>query len=152
LDQLKTRAGMKNTFVAKKTITIHAPVSNVWDALTKPEMIKQYFFGTDTETDWKKGSPIFFRGQWEGKSYEDKGTILDIIPNKLIQYDYWSSFSGKPDIPENYATVTYQLSSEKEETTLTITQDGINTVEQRDHSESNWANVLNGLKKLVEKK
>jgi uncharacterized protein YndB with AHSA1/START domain len=59
---------MKNTFVAKATITIHAPTSKVWEALTKPEIIKQYLFGTTVTTDWRVGSPITYEGIWEGKA------------------------------------------------------------------------------------
>jgi uncharacterized protein YndB with AHSA1/START domain len=55
-----------------KSITINAPRQTVWDAITKPELIKKYFFGTNTVTTWKVGTPIFFRGEWEGKPYEDK--------------------------------------------------------------------------------
>lgn len=141
---------MKTKFIASKTVIVKASVSKVWEALTKPELIKKYFFGTDASTDWKKGSPIFFRGEWEGKPYEDKGTILDIIPEKMVKYSYWSSFSGVPDVPENYANITYELSSKDGVTTLTITQDGLDSEERKTHSESNWGMVLDNLKKLIE--
>jgi uncharacterized protein YndB with AHSA1/START domain len=141
---------MKTKFIASKTVAVKAPVSKVWEALTKPELIKKYFFGTEASTDWKKGSPIFFRGEWEGKAYEDKGVILDIIPEKMVKYSYWSSFSGTPDIPENYANVTYELSPNDGVTTLTITQDGLDSEERKTHSESNWGMVLENLKKLIE--
>lgn len=141
---------MKNNMVLNKSVTVKAPASKVWDALTKPELIKAYFFGTDTVTDWKKGSPIFFRGTWEGKAYEDKGTILDVEPMKKIRYNYWSSFSGMEDIPENYANVTYALNPAADGTVLTVTQDGIVSKESLEHSEANWGMILEGLKKLVE--
>jgi predicted dithiol-disulfide oxidoreductase (DUF899 family) len=32
---------------AKVSITLDAPAAKIWDHLTKPELIKQYFFGTD---------------------------------------------------------------------------------------------------------
>ena len=141
---------MKTKFIASKTVVVKASVSKVWEALTKPELIKKYFFGTEASTDWKKGSPIFFRGEWEGKPYEDKGTILDIIPEKMVKYSYWSSFAGTPDIPENYANITYELSANDGVTTLTITQDGLDSEERKTHSESNWSMVLDNLKKLIE--
>lgn len=58
--------------------TIDAPASEVWSALITPETIKQYFFGSEVETDWEEGSPITFRGEYEGKHYEDKGEIRDV--------------------------------------------------------------------------
>jgi hypothetical protein len=113
-------------------------------------MIKQYFFGTNTVTDWKKGSPMYFRGEWEGKPYEDKGTILEIVLEKLVQYNYWSSMSGTPDLPENYATIRYELIRKDTKTVLSIVQDGIASEEQQKHSEENWRIVMGGMKKLVE--
>ena len=56
----------------KTSIIINAPAAQVWKALTDPAIIKQYFFGTNVETDWKKGSPITWTGEWEGKTYQDK--------------------------------------------------------------------------------
>jgi|SRR5690606_1011028 len=141
---------MEQKLTLRKTFRLKAPVAKVWDALTKPELIKVYFYGTDTETDWKKGSPIYFRGSWEGVDYVDKGTILDIKPQELIRYNYWSSMSGTEDIPENYAIITYELTPVADGTILTVTQDGILSKEKLEHSETNWTQVIEGLRKLVE--
>jgi len=143
---------MKNKIKAHASINIHAPVSKVWNALTKPEIIKQYFFGTDTITDWKPGSPIKFKGEWQGKSYEDKGTIIDVQKNKLIKYDYWSSMSGIEDKPENYVIITYQLSGEDGNVALKLSQENIPDEKTKTHSEENWNKVLKGLKKVAEEK
>ena len=129
---------------------IDAPVTKVWEALTTPEIIKQYFFGTNTITDWKVGSPLIFKGEWQGKSYEDKGTILDIKPGKLLRYDYWSSMSGIEDKPENYVIVTYELSPDEKGTTLTVSQENIPDEKMKEHSEQNWKTVLKNLKDLLE--
>jgi uncharacterized protein YndB with AHSA1/START domain len=143
---------MKNKLTGKASININAPAEEVWDALTTPEIIKKYFFGTNAISDWKVGSPIVFRGVWEGKQYEDKGTILKSIPNKLFQYKYWSSMSGIEDMPENYQTITYELSEkDNNKTTLTITQENIPDEKTKEHSEKNWRKVLSDLKNLLEK-
>src|SRR5579864_2724209 len=133
------------------SVTIHAPKSKVWNALTDPQQIKKYLFGTETITDWKVGSSIIFRGEWEGKAYQDKGTILKIEKEKVLKYNYWSSFSGIEDKPENYANITYALEDHNGNTIFHLTQDGIKTKEARDHSEQNWKMVLNSLKDLLEK-
>jgi uncharacterized protein YndB with AHSA1/START domain len=142
---------MTTKFTARASITIKSSPANVWKALTDPAMIKQYLFGTDVVSDWKEGSQITYKGVWEGKTYEDKGIILRIKPEELLETNYWTSFSNLPDSPENYQKVAYQLSRQEENTVLTITQDGIPTDEARAHSEANWAMVLNSLKKLLEK-
>lgn len=141
---------MKNNITATAKIKINAPSSKVWEALTNPELIRKYFFGTEAHSDWKEGSPLTFKGVWEGKSYEDKGTILKSVPNQLLQYNYWSSMSGIEDRPENYVIITYELNEKNEETTLTITQENIPTQQMKNHSEENWKKVLKGLKELVE--
>jgi len=141
---------MNNKFTAQATTLVNAPASKVWDALTSPSLIKQYLFGTEVTSDWKVGSPITYRGEWEGKSYEDKGEILQIEPDKLLVSTFWSSLAGLPDLPENYKTVRYELSPEGSRTKLTITQDNNATQEEADHSTQNWTTVLDKLKELLE--
>lgn len=142
---------MKDTFTATAKVTIKVDAARVWDALTNPKLIKRYLFGTDAKSDWKVGSSITYTGVWEGKTYEDKGTILELVPNRLLKSTYWSSFSGKPDTPENYNMVTYALSQNGRETTLTVTQDNNPTRESADHSTENWKKVLAAMKDLLEK-
>ena len=141
---------MTQKLTLKKSINIKAPTSKVWDALTNPELIKIYFFGTDCISDWKKGSPILYKGVWEGKPYEDKGNILDIEKEKLIHYNYWSSFSQTADIPENYSEIKYELSTDNDETVFTIIQGGFKTQETLDHSDKNWGYIMEGMKKMLE--
>ncbi len=141
---------MNNKFVAKATITINAPASTIWDALTQPELIKQYLFGTQVTTDWRVGSPITYEGIWEGKAYKDKGVILQAEPGKLLVSTFFFFLSGLPDIPENYQTVRYDLSAEGGGTRLTITQDNNATQEDANHSAQNWNMVLEGMKKIIE--
>jgi uncharacterized protein YndB with AHSA1/START domain len=141
---------MKN-IMAKESTTINVPASRVWEALTNPELIKQYFFGTYASSDWKEGSPITFTGEWEGKQYEDKGTIMRIRPGKMLRYNFWSSMSGVEDKEENYIIITYELEESNNSTSVTITQQNIPTEEMKEHSEENWRKVLEGLKRLLER-
>lgn len=140
---------MKN-IIAKESIKVNAPAERVWAALIQPEQIKKYFFGTYASSDWTEGSPITFEGEWEGKKYKDKGTILKVEPGKMLRYNFWSSMSGIEDKPENYVIITYDLSEQGGYTTLDITQQNIPTEEMKEHSEQNWKRVLEGLKTLVE--
>jgi uncharacterized protein YndB with AHSA1/START domain len=143
---------MKNELIARAEVTIDAPARKVWDGLTKPELVKKYFFGTDLRTDWVVGQPIVFTGEWEGKSYEDHGHVMEFKPFSLIRYNYWSSFSGKEDKAENYANITYSLREENGKTHLEITQDHVQDEKTKEHSENNWKMVLNSLKELLEDK
>ncbi|MDP1800220.1 MAG: SRPBCC family protein [Bacteroidota bacterium] len=141
---------MKSDISVKVSAVINRPISDVWEALTKPEIIKQYFFGADTITDWRIGGSIVFKGEWEGRSYEDKGIVLRFETNKILQYNYWSSMSGIEDTPENYVTISYFLSSENGKTSLTISQENIPNEKMKEHSGQNWKKVLNSLKILLE--
>jgi uncharacterized protein YndB with AHSA1/START domain len=51
--------------IAKATIFINVPADKVWNALTNPEVIKQYMFGTTVVSDWKEGIQLF--GKASGK-------------------------------------------------------------------------------------
>jgi uncharacterized protein YndB with AHSA1/START domain len=143
---------MAEKFSMKAEIVIKATPAKVWEALTKPELIKQYFFGVDVVTDWKVGSPIIYRGMWQEKPFEDKGAVLAVDPGRFMHTNYWSSFSGVPDAPENYQNVIYVIAPEGDDAArLTVTQDNIPTEEAKKHSEENWKTVLEGMKKLLEK-
>jgi len=142
---------MEQKLVSKSSTIINAPVNKVWEALTNPSLIKQYLFGTNTITDWKKGSPITYEGEWQGKSYKDKGVIVDIITEKLLHTTYWSSMSGKEDRPENYNNVLYEVEEQNGGTLVTISQDNIKDEKELEHMNQNWGIVLDSMKKLLEK-
>ncbi len=142
---------MNANLVAKASITINAPSGKVWNALVKPEAIKQNMFGTTVVTDWREGGAIIWKGEWQGKPYEDKGVILQFKPGRTLAYSHFSPLSGVPDTPENYHTVTVELSVEQNQTRVSLAQDHNATEEERQHSEKNWGMMLNALKDFVEK-
>lgn len=142
---------MTTSFTAKKHITINAAADAVWEALTDPAKVKQYMFGTEMQTDWQIGSPITWKGEWKGETYEDKGEVLAVEPHKLLRMTYWSSMGGTEDKPENYRTVTYELTERAGTTILTVAQDNNASKEEADSvAENNWGPVLEGIKKVAE--
>ncbi len=140
---------MTNT-TAKAAITINASADAVWNALTDPQLVKQYMFGTDVTSDWQQGSSVTYRGKWEGKPYEDKGTILEIIPGQKIVMTYYSSMSGEPDAPENYTKITYSLKTEGDKTVLEVITDNNKDEAGAKKSEENWQYILQTIKALLE--
>lgn len=141
---------MAENFIARATITIEAGTAKVWDALTSPALIKQYLFGTEVSSEWRVGSSITYRGEWEGKSYEDKGTILEMVPGKRLKSTYWSSMSGLPDRAENYNTIVWELESREGRTVLSLTQDNNASRESAAHAGENWKMVLAKIKEILE--
>jgi uncharacterized protein YndB with AHSA1/START domain len=109
--------------VATADIEIHAPPTKVWSALTDPEQIKQYMFGSQVVTDWRRGSQIVWTGEYEGKKYEDKGEILEIEPERRLKVTHFSPLSGREDLAENYHTLLYELEERGGMTRLLLSQD-----------------------------
>ena len=138
--------------IAHANTAIDAPTSRVWEALTSPELIKQYMFGTEAVSEWREGSPIVWKGELRGRRYEDKGVILRMEKERLISYSHFSPLSGKEDLPDNYHTVTIEISAEGRQTRVTLSQDNNSTEEDRRHSEENWRMMLENMKKLLENK
>jgi uncharacterized protein YndB with AHSA1/START domain len=137
--------------VATAETEIEAPPSKVWTALTDPDQIEKYMFGSHVVTDWKPGSSIVWKGEYEGKKYEDKGEILEVEPERRLKLTHFSPLSGQEDLPENYHTLVYELESHGPKTRLALSQDGNPTEEAAKHSRENWEKMLSGLKEVVEK-
>jgi uncharacterized protein YndB with AHSA1/START domain len=137
--------------VSTASATINAPVAKVWDAFVNPDTIKQDMFGAQATSDWKEGSPITWKGEYEGKSYEDKGVIQKLQPEKLLQYTHYSPLAGKPDTPENYHTVTVALQPQGDKTDVSLSQDNNPDEEARQHTGKFWQDMLDRVKEIVEK-
>lgn len=143
---------MEKNLVAKAAVMMNAPAYKVWEALTDPESIKQYLFGAEIITDWKKGSKIVYKGVYQDRPYEDKGKILKVDPPNHLQITHWSPLSGTEDRPENYHQVDYELTPESDKVTLvTITQDNNSSPEEQEQNSKFWQTVLDGMKTLVER-
>ena len=133
------------------SVTIDAPIREVWDAITMPERIKKWFFGVETRSEWTPGSELVHTGQWQGRPYSDKGTILRIEPPHLLEHTHWSELSGLPDEPENYEEVTWRLEELDAGTRLTVSERNLASEEARAMSEQSWRTVLDELKRLLER-
>jgi uncharacterized protein YndB with AHSA1/START domain len=133
------------------SLDIDVSVDAVWHALTNPDQIKLYMHGADTVTDWVVGQPIVWRGEWQGKPYEDKGVILAFEPQTLLSYTHWSPLGGSEDKPENYHTVTYELRGDATKTNLRLTQSNNPTQAAADSMATNaWGPMMQNFKELLE--
>ena len=141
---------MPTDLVISKSIDIFSPATKVWDVLTNPEMITQYFTGAETVTSWQVGREITFTHVYEGKEFKNKGVILNFEPNKLLRYTYWTFFSNTEDKPENYTTITYDLTGVSDKTQLRLTQTNFKNAEWYEALEIGWDQVLEKMKQLAE--
>jgi len=142
---------MTKGLIANASTTISAPSADVWQALVTPAAIKEYMFGTTVTSDWVVGSPIVWKGEWQGRAYEDKGIILQVVPERVLEYSHFSPLAGVPDVPESYHIVTVELSTDGERTRVTLSQDNNPTEQAREHSEKNWGMMLAALKQFLER-
>jgi uncharacterized protein YndB with AHSA1/START domain len=98
-----------------------------------------------------RGCPIAWTGEWQSRAYEDKGIILQIIRERLLEFSHFSPLDGTADLPENYHIVTVHLSSDgAQQTRVSLHQDNNLTDTARERAEANWSLMLAGLKDFVE--
>jgi uncharacterized protein YndB with AHSA1/START domain len=145
------KGGVMKDYVAVAETTIDATPVRVWSALTDPAEIEQYMFGSKVVTDWEPGSRIVWRGEYEGKRYEDHGEILEVEPEKRLVMTHYSPLNGKEDAPENYHRLAYELEEVDGETRLQLSQDNNASAEEAEHSKGNWEKMLEGLKSVIER-
>ena len=142
--------------IAQASVVIDAPRARIWDALTVPELMREYFFGATVSTDWQPGGSITFTGEWNGKPYQDKGEILTFQPQDELSYSHWSHLNGAADAPENYHVITIRLSESVGGTTVSLVQSNLTGgIKESDRTnrgeyEAAWKAMLEGLKKTVE--
>lgn len=148
-----------STLFVENTITIKAPAATVWDLLVNPQQTKKYMFGCETVSDWKVGSPLLWKGVYEGNEMVFvKGDIVAIEPGKLLVYTVIDPNSTTiPDVPENYLTVTYALAEDNGQTVLTVSQgdfatvaDGEKRYKETYNNGDGWNPILVQIKALAE--
>ena len=133
------------------SITINASLQKVWDTLIQAEFVKLWQYGSDLQTNWEVGSKIKFVTEWEGKIFEQWGTVLEFTPTSKLRY---SLFAPRPDLedkPENYFEMIYTLTSNNGQTKLEIIQEDNrpNAVQEDKQGEENP--ILMMLKQIAEK-
>jgi uncharacterized protein YndB with AHSA1/START domain len=141
---------MEREHVSRASIEIEASRAAVWDALVNPATAKEYLFGAKVHSDWNEGSPITFTGQFNGRSYHEKGTILQYQPERLLQYSHWSDLEQLPDIQENYRHWTFRIESGSSGVVLSVVEDNIPDDTKRARSDDFWSGVLTTIKRIVE--
>src|SRR6266508_3236542 len=97
---------MVETLVARVSLSINAPRATVWDALVDPEKIKQYIFVTEVVSEWREGSSIVWKSEYQNKNLEIRGTILRLesqrvarvrpVPSDLSLLQSYSFAGGLP--------------------------------------------------------
>jgi uncharacterized protein YndB with AHSA1/START domain len=145
----KARVAGGNVAVAE--VVVEATPEEVWDVITSPEPRPEVMFGAETVTNWQVGGPISWRGEWQGKPFEDHGEVLEFEPARRLVVTHYSPMTGQPDIPENYHTVTYTITPHERGARVTLEQDNNETPEAAENSAKNWVQALEGVRTVAER-
>ena len=137
--------------VVEVDTTIAAPPAKVWKAMQQGAM----FPGTTIETDWKIGHPITFKGEWEGRSFTDRGEIQSLAEPTELSFTHWSDNAKTGKRPPSWHVVNYRLEPSGSGTRVTLSQ--FNEGEKQDVDDKtksefrkNWEMMLDGLKQAAE--
>ena len=134
-------------------VKILAPASKVWLALTVPDLVKQWQYGADLLTTWEPGTPIIFRNEWNGQTFEQSGTVIEFTPESRLKYSLFAPRPDLQDIPEHHFYMTYELSESGEATSVLFRQEDPRPSPPDESSEGEEGpDVLSLLKELVEVK
>ena len=123
---------------------IRTTPAKLWEALTNPDFIQQYFFGCRNTSTWQVGDAIESRDPEGELSW--KGTILKSIPEREVVF----TFDHLTDEPPS--TVRYSIEPQGEMVQLTITHEDFQEVSAiRDRVKNGWPGIIEGIKSLLEK-
>jgi uncharacterized protein YndB with AHSA1/START domain len=132
------------------SVFINASLDRVWNALTKPEKVKLWQYGSDLITTWEVGSKIEFVTEWEGQIFKQWGKVLEMKQNEVIKYSLFAPSLNIEDRPENYFIMKYVLTPKNGQTKLEIIKEDNrpNAVQEESQGEENP--ILQSLKNIVE--
>lgn len=146
---------MNKELFVNDQITLNANAATVWDALINPDLTQKYMYGISIHSDWKVGSPVLWIMTIDGNELVIvKGDVIQIEPEKYLEYTVFDPNMGIEDKASNYLTVTYELSYADSKTTLSVTQGDFakveNTLARYDDTVRGWGHALKGIKEIVE--
>jgi uncharacterized protein YndB with AHSA1/START domain len=127
---------------------IRTTPAKLWEALTRPQLIRQYWFGVAIECDWKKGSPWKIVAP-DGRVF-DKGEILEIDPPRRMAIRWTNEW--KPEFKlEGPSRCTFELAQVDNAVKLTLTHE-IEVSESKLIAavSAAWPLTLSNLKSLLE--
>ena len=136
----------KSTFVY--VTFIRTTPERLWSALTTPEFMKQYWFGSHIEADWERGRP--WKMRFPDGRVADAGEILECDPPRRLVLKWRNEF--RPELKaEGDAQCVIELEPEPDAVKLTITH-CIDCAESKFIAavSNGWPKILSNLKSLLE--
>lgn len=129
-------------------VFIRTTPEKLWNAITTPEMTKQYFYGTAVQSDWKVGSSVRHMGP-NGQVNLD-GKVLEAVPGKRLVTTF-AAVHDPASAKDRPSRVTWEIQPLGEVCKLTLTHDDFDGITKTYESTGpGWNPVLSGLKTLLE--
>lgn len=129
-------------------IYIRTTPEKLWNAITRPDMTRQYFHGTAVESDWKMGSVV--RHIQDNGEVALEGQILEIVPQKKLVTTF-AMVHNPASAKDRPSRVTWEILQLGEVCKLTLTHDDFDGItETYKQVGPGWNPVLSGLKTLLE--
>ena len=130
------------------TTYIKTTPQKLWDALTNREFMKQYWFGTYCESEWKTGSSwkmVHADGQ-----ITDAGEIIESTPPKRLVIKWRHEW--KPELKaEGYSRCIFEIEPVENVVKLTVTHGMDREATKFIEAVSvGWPKILSNLKSLLE--
>ncbi len=76
-------------------VTVAATPAQVWAALTEPDTVRRYYFGTAPRTTWEVGAPIDFVD--EDGDAQITGVVLEFDPPRRLAHTFIATWYGDAD-------------------------------------------------------
>ena len=129
-------------------IFIKAAPEAIWEAITKPEVTRRYFFGSSIDTTTQPGSPCVYRST---DAPLVDGEVLESDPNHRFVIT-WRSLYHPPSVDEPASRVTWLIEpQEGGHCCLTVIHDRLDSSPNTAKNVgAAWMFVLSGLKTVVE--
>jgi uncharacterized protein YndB with AHSA1/START domain len=127
---------------------IRTTPAKLWEALTDPQFMKQYWFGVSVESAWKKGAP--WKLIYPDGRTSDSGEILESDPPRRMVIRWQNEWNPEFNA-EGPSRCTMELEPTGKAVKLTITHE----VERSESKfiasvTTGWPLVLSNLKSLLE--
>lgn len=134
----------------RREVQLDAPIEKVWDALTNPDHLANWF-GDSAEIDLRPGG----RAQFGWSEFNDTvEAIIEVVDSPTRFSFRWESVRDTP-VEEASTLVEFVLESAGKGTLLTLVESGFTTVpdtvyQQRyDENSSGWTAELNDLAEFL---
>jgi uncharacterized protein YndB with AHSA1/START domain len=135
------------------TLYIAAKPEIIWNALTRGEITKKYFFGREVRSAWKKGSRVVYL--MEDGGIDIFGEVLEVQKPKLLAFTFDTELKP-PELKDHITKVRFELHGQGKTTRLRLVHEDL--IEEDFEKDPNtfkglnngWPAILSNLKSVLE--